>query len=73
MLRLDDRLQTALRNGMGVSLTPSEVVFVAGWLVLLRRTAKLFAATKQTPSAFSAALYEVSQQARSAVLPWGHE
>lgn len=37
MLRLDDRLQTAMGAGMGVQLTAEEVKLVAGWLVTLRQ------------------------------------
>ncbi len=40
VLRLDDRLQLALGNGMGVNLTPQEVETVARWLVVLRKIAE---------------------------------
>ncbi len=51
MLRLDDRLQVAMRGNMGVQLTPDEVKLVAGWLVTLRKVTERRAAAAEARAA----------------------
>lgn len=39
MLRLDKRLEFAMREGAGVNLRPAEAEAIAAWLVALRQIA----------------------------------